>query len=285
MEGGIVDSHQHFWQVGLFDYPWMSREVENLFRDYMPSSLEPILEECRVSKTVLVQASNSLAESRWMLDLADEHEFIAGVVGWVDLSDPEIEQKLDELIRRPKFKGVRHLVESEPADDWLVQESVLRGLRSLGAYRLSYDLLVHTRHLKLIKTVAESCPELSLVIDHMAKPPVASGELKEWAGELKAVAKYRNVYCKLSGLVTEANHSTWRPEDLQPFVQCALDLFGPERMMFGSDFPVCLLAASYRRVLEAFLSILKPLSVQEQTRIFRGTALEFYRLEGEPHLA
>ena len=275
----IIDSHQHFWQVGRFDYPWMSSDVEVLYRDYLPPALEPILERNGVTKTVLVQASNSVAESRWLLSLSDADPFIAGVVGWVDLTSPTMEQELAELTAHPKFKGVRHLVESEPADDWLSQPKVLRGLQRLGSYGASYDLLVHTRHLKHVKTVAESCSELSLVIDHMAKPPIAQGEIKEWAQELKPVAAYKNISCKVSGLVTEANHSAWLTDELRPFVECALELFGPERLMFGSDYPVCLLAASYDRVLDSFQEILKGLSEQEREQIFAENARKFYRLK------
>ncbi len=214
MENQIVDSHQHFWKVGLFDYPWMSRDVEVLYRNYLPSTVESILKQHSVSKTLLVQASNSLAETRWLLSLADRHPFIAGVVGWVDLPGPEVERQLDELTAHPRFRGVRHLVESEPAEDWLVQPGVLRGLRVLGSRGVSYDLLVHLRHLKHVKILAESCPELPLVIDHMAKPPIVRGELHEWAQEMKKLAAYANIHCKLSGLVTEANLTAWRVDDL-----------------------------------------------------------------------
>jgi L-fuconolactonase len=277
----IIDSHQHFWQVGHFDYPWMSSEVEVLYQDYLPSQLEPILKESGVGNTVLVQASNSLAETYWLLSLAERYPFIAGVVGWVDLKDPEMEQELEVLIANPKFKGVRHLVESEPADDWLVQPSVLKGLRELARHRVSYDLLVHTRHLKHVKTVAEACPNLRLVIDHMAKPPIASGEITEWASALKEVAAYPNTWCKLSGLVTEANLTSWTAEDLRPYVERALEFFGPKRIMFGSDWPVCLLAASYDHVVEAFQSLLAGLAEEDRSRIFGENAREFYRLNAE----
>jgi L-fuconolactonase len=275
----IVDSHQHFWQVGRFNYPWMSPELEVLYRDFLPPDLEPILKEHGVAKTVLVQASNSLAETQWLLSLADSYPFIAGVVGWVDLTDALMEQELEALTANPKFKGVRHLVESEPAEDWLTQPSVLRGLQKLVDFDVSVDLLVHTRHLQHVKIVAERCPELRLVVDHMAKPPIRSGEIKDWAQQLKAVASYPNVYCKLSGLVTEANLTTWKPDDLRPFVNCALEYFGPRRMMFGSDWPVCLLAASYDQVLKCFRSLLVELSDSNQSAIFGGNSIEFYRLQ------
>jgi L-fuconolactonase len=274
----LIDSHQHFWQVGRFDYPWMKSDNEVLYRDYLPAQLEPVLRENGVSKTVLVQASNSVAESRWLLQLADENSFIAGVVGWVDLMSLETASQLEELTAHPKFKGVRHLVESEPHDDWLVHGEVLNGLKLLAAFDVSFDLLVHTRHLKYARQVAEECPELSLVIDHMAKPPIARNEFAEWARELRPLAAFSNVYCKLSGLVTEADWKNWQTEDLRPCVDYALQFFGPQRLMFGSDYPVCLLAASYKQVLESFQELLKDLSADDREQIFGGNATRFYRL-------
>ena len=267
----MIDSHQHFWQVGRFDYPWMSDGI--LCRDYLPSNLAPIIQ---TNRTVLVQASNSVAESRWLLELAKANNFIAGVVGWVDLTNPD--PQLDELCADPKFKGVRHLVESEPVDDWLIQPAVLSGLKQLSARGLSYDLLVHTRHLKHVPLIAESCPDLALVIDHLAKPPIARNEIKEWSQALQPLARYPNVYAKLSGLVTEANWSSWQTDDLRPYVDVALESFGADRIMFGSDYPVCLLAASYDRVLDSFQEILKSLSDADRDKIFAETAEKFYRL-------
>jgi L-fuconolactonase len=259
----------------------MSPELGVLYRDYLPETLEPILKECGIAKTILVQASNSLAETDWLLDLADHHQFIAGVVGWLDLTDSGMTEDLEVFSANPKFKGVRHLVESEPMEDWLAQPEVLRGLQTLEKRGVSYDLLVHTRHLKHVITVAEACPELRLVVDHMAKPPIASGDVGKWAGALKEVAAYPNVCCKLSGLVTEANLTSWRTEDLRPYVEQALDVFGPERMMFGSDWPVCLLAGSYAQVLEAFQSLLRDISDEERAMIFGGNATRFYQLQAE----
>lgn len=274
----IIDSHQHFWQVGRFDYPWMSSEVEVLYRDYMPETLEPILQRCGVSKTVLVQASNSLEETCWLLELADSNQFIGGVVGWVDLTSSDVSLQLAEFTTYPKFKGVRHLVESEPDDDWLVRPEVLPGFAVLASFGSAFDMLVHTRHLKHVKTVAQRCPELKIVIDHMAKPPISLGQLDEWSKEIAEVAAFPNVHCKLSGLVTEATWSNWTTDDLRPIVECALSVFGPGRMMFGSDHPVCLLAASYDRVLESFQSILAELRADDRSRIFATNAEQFYKL-------
>lgn len=274
----MIDSHQHFWQVGRFDYPWMSSDLGVLYRDYLPNDLAPIIQKNGVDKTVVVQASNSVAESRWLLELASTHDFIAGVVGWVDLMSPDINTQLDELCADQNFKGVRHLVESETDDAWLVQPAVLSGLQQVSARRLSYDLLVHTRHLKHIPLVAESCPDLAFVIDHLAKPPIARNEISEWSQALQSLARYPNISCKLSGLVTEANWQSWQTDDLRPFVDLALEDFGPDRMMFGSDYPVCLLAASYDRVLDSFQEILKSLSETDRDKIFSKNAVKFYRL-------
>ena len=269
----IVDAHQHFWQVGRFDYPWMTRELGVLYRDYLPSDVPN-----GVDQIVVVQASNSAAESRWLLSLADEHDFIAGVVGWVDLASEDVDAQLAELTRHSKFKGVRHLVESEPADDWLVQPAVISGLRRLAAYGLTYDLLVHTRHLRHARTVAESCPDLRLVVDHLAKPPIAKHGFEEWARSFQPLAKYPNVHCKLSGLVTEANWTAWTTDDLRPYVDYTLELFGPRRLMFGSDHPVCLLAASYARILDSFQQVIPD---EHSNLIFAENARTFYRL-GSP---
>lgn len=275
----MIDAHQHFWQVGRFDYPWMTSDLGILYRDYLPADLEPELRSNGVSKTVVVQASNSVAESRWLLNLADENSFIAGVVGWVDLASTDVDAQLEELTRNRKFKGVRHLVESERADDWLVQPKVISGLRRLAAKGLSYDLLVHTRHLRHVRTVAEKCPDLRLVIDHLAKPPIARADFDEWSHELESLASYPNMYCKLSGLVTEANWNAWTTRDLRPYADRAIESFGPERLMFGSDHPVCLLAATYERVLESFQELLQALDTEDRDRVFRENARTFYRLD------
>jgi L-fuconolactonase len=274
----IVDGHQHFWQVGRFDYPWMTPEVAVLCQDYLPPALEPILSRCGVEHTILVQASNSVEETRWLLNLADQDSFIAGVVGWVDLQADDVGRQLDEFTAHPKFKGVRHLVESEPADDWLVQSNVIHGLRELELRGLSYDLLLHPKHLKYAERVAKECPRLRLVVDHLAKPPIVSGEIDQWRRNIKGLAAHQNVCAKLSGLVTEADHNCWRASDLKPYVETALEFFGAGRMMFGSDWPVCLLAASYDQVLETAESLVTEFSAEDRDRIFSRNAAEFYRI-------
>ena len=257
----------------------MTPQVELLCSDYLPGTLEPILERNGVAQTVLVQASNSVEETRWLLELADQNSFITGVVGWVDLQSEEVGRELDELAAHQKLKGVRHLVESERVDDWLTKAGVVRGLRELASRDLTYDLLVHTRHLKYATEAVARCPDLRCVVDHMAKPPIAGKEIDEWARGLRQLAARPNISCKLSGLVTEANWTTWDVEDLKPYVETALEYFGPKRMMFGSDWPVCLLAATYERVLDAFQKLLSELSDEDRDLVFAKNASQFYRLE------
>jgi L-fuconolactonase len=230
-----------------------------------------------VKQTVVVQASNSLEETRWLLELAEHHPFIGGVVGWIDLKG-EAERELDELAAHPRFKGVRHLVESEPDDEWLAQAEVIRGLRALGARGISYDLLVHPRHLPAAISVVAQCPEVNFAVDHLAKPPIARGEITEWAQEFRKIARFDNVWCKLSGLVTEADWKGWSPRDLKPFVDVALECFGPRRLMFGSDWPVCLLAADYDCLVEAMQSLLAELNEADRRMILAENAARFYRL-------
>lgn len=274
----IIDSHHHFWQIGRFNYEWMSPGDKTLYKDFLPDDFEHVLQANGVAKSVAVQAHQSTAETLWLLDLADKHDFIAGVVGWIDLQNSDVENQLAELAARAKFKGVRHLVQDEPQADWLTKPEVLCGLNTLSKYDLTYDLLVFTRHLPYAQTVVESLPRQRFVIDHLAKPPIASGEIAEWKNALQKISVFPNVCCKLSGLVTEANHRNWNSEDLRPFVETALELFGAQRLMFGSDYPVSLLAASYEKVLETYQSFLVNLSEAEQNLVLSQNAFDFYKL-------
>jgi L-fuconolactonase len=195
------------------------------------------------------------------------------------LKSPLVKDQLDRFLRHNKFKGVRHLVESEPLDDWLVQREVLKGLSVLEAHNVPYDLLVHPRHLKFVPQIVAACPNLRMVIDHLAKPPIAIGAIAGWKAEFSELAKFPNLSCKLSGLVTEANHATWNIEDLHPFVSVALEVFGADRLIFGSDYPVCLLAASYEQVIESFRTLLSEVSPESRDRVFAENAINFYRLK------
>jgi L-fuconolactonase len=250
-----------------------------LRRNYLPQQLEPILKRNRFDGSVVVQANTILDETRWLLELASQYEFIRGVVGWVDLTDPRLGTALDEFQGHPKFKGVRHLVHDEPDLNWLLREDVIAGLRELSRRGIPYDLLVRPQHLKIVPGVAEKIPGLRMVIDHIAKPPIASGRLDGWAEDIATVAKIPNVYCKLSGMITEADPRGWKAEHLRPYVAHVLNVFGPERLMFGSDWPVCTLAGSWKEVLAAFTQAIGPLPIEVREKLLGGTARGFYGLD------
>jgi L-fuconolactonase len=280
--GLVIDSHQHFWQLSRpFDYRWLDApRLTPIRRDYLPADLQPLIRRAGVDRTVIVQTQHDLRENDWALSLADQHDFIAGVVGWIDLASPDCQRQLEACLRHPKFVGVRHVTHDEPDDDFIVRDDVLRGLGTLAKHRIPFDLLFYVKHLHHAATLAEMFPELPLVLDHLAKPVIKERRLDNWEASFRAAAAYPNVYCKLSGMVTEADWNTWKPANLQPYVDIALESFGPNRCMFGSDWPVCELAASYGEVLAALRELVERLSESEQARILGDTARSFYRLSG-----
>ena len=274
----FVDSHQHFWDLDRFDYVWMPPEPGVLRRTYLPKDLAPILERSGVTRTVLVQANQAAGEAGFLLDLAEANDFVVGVVAWVDLTSPDLGRVLDDLMKRPKMVGVRHQVHDEPDDAWLNRDDVIGGMRELARRGLPYDLLLRPQHLKFVAPLAEKVPDLRMVVDHIAKPPIAEGLTEPWAKDIAAVAAIPGVYCKVSGLVTEADHSGWTVDDLEPYVSHVVEVFGLDRLMWGSDWPVCRLAASYDQVLGAALEAVGDISDEERARVFSRNAIDFYRL-------
>lgn len=276
-----IDSHQHFWKLSLpFDYGWLdSPNLDEIRRDFLPEHLEPLIRAEGIGRTIFVQTQHDLDENRWVLGLADQHPFIAGVVGWVDLASPLCERQVVEFRQFPKFVGVRHIVQDEPEDDFLIRESILRGLKVLERHSVPFDLLLHVKHLHHVPTLARKLPELPMVIDHLAKPHIKDHRTDDWLPHFRAAAHHENVFCKLSGMVTEADWGNWTANDLKPYVQAALDAFGPDRLMFGSDWPVCELAARYDEVVDALKDALGPISEHERASIFGGTAARFYGLK------
>ncbi len=237
-----------------------------------------MLQATGVDGTIVVQAHKSVAEAEFLLELADANDFVAGDVAWVDLTRPDVGDVLDELMKRPKLVGIRHQVEDEPDDEWLTREDSVRGLREVAARGLAYDVLVKPRHLKYVPALAQKIPELRMVIDHIAKPLIADGLMEPWATDIAAVADMPGIYCKVSGMVTEAGLAAWTIEDLKPYVAHVKEHFGIDRLMWGSDWPVCLPAASYERVLEATKEAIGPLSESDQAGLLGGNAKAFYRV-------
>lgn len=277
----VIDAHQHFWDLDLpFEYDWLALpQNAAIHRDRMPRDLATEMRIAGVDQSIVVQTQHDLEENRWALALADQHPWIAGVVGWVDLASDECESQLKQFRSNPRFVGVRHVTQDEPDENFIVSPPVMRGLKVLEKYGVPFDLLFYARHLRHTPTLAAELPNLPMVIDHLAKPEIKRGEIDHWRSELQRAAKFPNVYCKLSGMVTEADWRRWRPADLQPYVDAAVESFGADRCMFGSDWPVCELAASYSDVVAALREAVSKLSSAEQESIFGGTAKRFYRLD------
>jgi len=273
-----IDAHQHFWDISKLHYAWMPAGDSVLRRNYLPEDLAPALARSNFDGTVVVQANVTLDETWWLLDLASKHDLVRGVVAWVDLTNERIGATLDECRKNPKFKGVRHLVHDEPDRQWLLRPDVLRGLRELARRDIPYDLLLRPAHLPLIPRLAEEVPGLRMVIDHIAKPPIASRTFDPWAHDMETVSKIPGMHCKLSGMITEADHAAWTADDLKPYVQHVLSLFAPDRSMFGSDWPVCKLAGSWKQVLAAFTQSCGALQQTDRNKILGETATAFYRL-------
>jgi L-fuconolactonase len=274
-----IDAHQHFWQRGRFQDAWLDRpEHRPISGSFLPEDLAPLLKETGIQKSVFVQTQHDVEENRWALGLAKRHEWIAGIVGWVDLASPRCEEQVLEFRAQPKFVGVRHITQDEPDDDFTVRPAVLGGLRVLEKHGVPFDLLFYVKHLRHAATLATKFPDLKMVVDHLAKPRIKDHSMEGWRDPLVAAAKFPNVFCKLSGMVTEADWRGWRAADLKPYVQLALEHFGPDRLMFGSDWPVCILAAPYGSVVGALKEALGPISTAEHEKIFGGTANRFYGL-------
>jgi L-fuconolactonase len=274
----IIDAHQHFWEIGRFQYPWMTPDREVLRRCYLPGDLRPLLLEAKVDRTITVQAHQSLEEAFWLLELASTNNIIAGVVTWVDITSDSVAADLNRLTKHPKFKGIRHPIEDEPDDAWMIRPEVLRGLAELERRDVPFDLLVWPRHLKYIPQIRDRCPNLRLVLDHIAKPPIAEGTMDGWARGLETISKLPNVWCKLSGMITLAKMKQWSLGDLTPYVNHVIKVFGYGRVMFGSDWPVCTLSGSYQDVVETLREALGSLTEQEAANVWGGNASLFYHL-------
>ncbi len=273
-----IDAHQHFWDIDRFEYAWMPAGPSVLRQTFLPDRLARILTRNRFEGSVLIQANTLLAETDWLLDLSEANEFICAVVGWVDLTDSHLGAVLDELQKRPKFKGVRHPVQDEVDDHWLLRPDVLAGLTELARRELPYDLLLRPRHLPLVPQIAERVPGLRMVIDHIAKPRIAAQVMEPWARDMEEAAKLPQVYCKVSGMITEADWPAGKADQLRPYVSHVMRIFGPDRLMFGSDWPVCMLAGTWKEVLAAFTQSVGAQPIEVREKLLGGTAQKFYRI-------
>ncbi|MFD5840149.1 amidohydrolase family protein [Streptomyces chartreusis] len=278
----IVDAHHHVWDLSVRDQDWITGpELQPLRRDFGVGDLAPEARAAGVGRTVLVQTITVLEETPEFLALSAEHELIAGVVGWTDLTRPDIADELSRLRELPGgryLKGIRHQVQGEADPEWLLRPDVRRGLAAVAEAGLVYDLVVLPHQLPACARAAADLPELTFVLDHSGKPPIASGTREPWTRDVRALAALPNTVCKLSGLVTEADLADWTVADLRPYADAVLEAFGPGRLMFGSDWPVCTLAATYAEVLAAARQLTDVLSDAERTQVFEGTAARVYGL-------
>jgi L-fucono-1,5-lactonase len=275
----LIDAHQHFWIYDSKEYSWIDESMAVLRRNFLPVDLEPQLKRAGVGGTVAVQARQSLEETRWLLELAEQSKSILGVVGWVDLRAGNVRTQLKEFAGNSKFIGVRHVVQSEPDDRFLMQPDFLRGIAALEEFDLAYDILIYTKHLPVAAEFVHRFPRQRFVLDHIAKPPIKSGSIDEWSRGIRDLAAFPNVFCKVSGMVTEADWANWKVEEIVPYLDVVFDAFGCSRLMMGSDWPVCLVAASYERALGVMTSYLERYSAESQAAILGGNAQRFWRLK------
>ena len=273
-----IDAHQHFWIYNETEFGWIDDSMAALRRDFLPPDLEPELKARQFHGSVVVQTRQTLEESRWLLELADRHSSVLGVVGWADLASPDIEQQLRLLTLHPKLVGLRHIVQSEPDDRFLLRPEFLRGIAALEQFGLAYDILIYAKHLPVATEFVEMFPRQRFVLDHIAKPPIKNQGIDVWAAGIHKLAKFPNVFCKLSGLVTEADWKAWTKEQIRPYLDVAFGAFGPRRLMIGSDWPVCLVAASYGQVIGLVHDYILERAPEHAADVLGGNAQRFWRL-------
>lgn len=273
----IIDTHQHFWNYDATRHDWINEDMRAIKKDFLPEQLAPILKENKVEGCVSVQVDQTTEETDFLLALAKEHSFIKGVVGWVDLRASNLEDKLENYKDAKALKGFRHIIQGQAAG-FMLQPNLIQGLKKLATRNYTYDLLIYAHQLKEANELIKQVTELPIVIDHVAKPNIKDSEMEDWKKEITALAKYPNVYCKISGMATEANWETWTMAGLQPYLDTVVEAFGTERIMFGSDWPVCLVASSYAKWLNGVQKYFNTFSSTEQEAIFAGNAIKFYKL-------
>jgi L-fuconolactonase len=273
-----LDSHQHFWQYNHADYVWMLDTMVALRRDYLPATLEPRLRAIGFDGTIAVQARQMLAESDWLLDLADGYPFIRGVVGWVDFASAQLEAELERLADRPKLRGVRELIHDMPDVDYATSDVHVRGIAKLARFGLTYDLLLKPAHIRPAIGLVRRFPDQPFVVDHLAKPDIANRVRSPWREDIQQLANHQNVFCKLSGMVTEAHWGRWRPADFRPYLDIVLEAFGPYRVMIGSDWPVCTLSGDYEDVMQIVVDYVAQLTPSERENILGNNCAGFYSI-------
>ena len=274
-----IDSHQHFWNYSKEEYDWIDDSMKLLQRDFLPDDLEIELNKSGFDGSIAVQARQNLEETRWLLELAEQHPKILGVVGWLDICSPDLERQLSVFCKNPKLVGVRHVVQAEADDRFMLREDFINGLKLLEQYQLTYDILIFPKHLSVANQLVEQFPNMRFVLDHIAKPFIKDQIIEPWAQGISELAKHPNVYCKISGMVTEANWETWTDEDLNPYVEVIHRAFGTKRILLGSDWPVCTVAGDYQRVMSIGERFFANSSNEDKELIYCGNAIKAYQLK------
>jgi len=275
-----IDAHQHYWKYNREDYGWMSDEMGVLKKDYLPQDLKAVQDPIGFDGAVAVQARQVVGECDFLMDLVYRYPNVKGVVGWVDLRSPEVEEELLNYSIHPTFVGVRHVIHDEEDDYFMMRPEFLRGISLLADYELTYDLLLFENHLATAIKLVKQFPNLKFVLDHISKPRIKDQAFEPWERDLKELAEMDNVYCKLSGMVTEADWDNWTPEDIVPYIYLTLEAFGANRCMIGSDWPVCLVAGEYDKVMGVVSDAISKLSAEEQAAVMGQTCIDFYDLPG-----
>ena len=274
-----IDSHHHFWEYSLEEYGWISDEMSKLKKDFLPHDLEIAINDCEIDGVISVQARQTLEETDWLLELAKNNDLIKGVVGWLPLAEAELPELLEKYSANPYLKAVRHVIQDEPNENFILGKDFNSGISSLKNYDLTYDILIFNQHLPQTIEFVKQHPEQRFVLDHIAKPNIKANELEPWASNIRELAKFENIWCKVSGMVTEADLDSWTPGQLKPYFENVLEAFGSKRLMYGSDWPVCLLATSYRRWFDWVQIFISELSTDEQADIMGMNAIEAYKLQ------
>ena len=273
----IIDSHQHFWNYDPIKDAWIDDSMEVIRRDFLPKDLKPLLDENTIDGCIAVQADQSENETDFLLSCAQKNKFIKGVIGWLDLTSDNLESRLNHYIKNPLFKGLRHIVQAEK-DDYLLREDVQKGISKLANYNLTYDILIFPSQLNAAIELVKKFPKQQFVLDHIAKPHISNSMDELWRLNIIELSKNQNVSCKLSGLVTETNNYTFNDIDFYPYLDIIFQSFGPKRILFGSDWPVCLLAANYKKVFDLIFDYLDNHSTEIKTQIFGLNAIKIYNL-------
>lgn len=274
-----IDAHQHFWHYNPTEHVWMTEEMALLKHDFLPGDLLPLLKATGFDGSIAVQARQNLEETRWLLQLAEEHPFIKGVVGWLDLCSPDVEIQLEQFARHPKLVGVRHVLHDEPDDGFMLRPEFLRGIGQLSEFGLTYDLLLFPKHLPAASQLVQAFPAQSFILDHIAKPSIADRVLSPWREDLRTLASFKNVSCKLSGMVTEAKWKEWKRDDFRIFLDVVFEAFSPERLMIGSDWPVCTLSGDYDATMQIVMDYVQQFPSPMRAGILGGNCARIYNIE------